>query len=95
MAGALRSRARDLELRQFPEADSEFGTCVRRRGEALSLVDEDPTYGYFPAVYYYRARNREEWKTAGFADSYKDYLKIRGESNEDPLAIEARKRVSN
>ena len=81
-------------LRQFPQADSEFDKCIGRRGEALALVDEDPTYGYFPEVYYYRGRNREEWQTAGFVDSYNEYLKIRGQSKEDPLAAEVRKRIS-
>src|SRR5207302_1285117 len=38
----------------FTEADSEFDQCIRRRGEALALfLDESPTYGYFPQVYYY------------------------------------------
>ena len=33
----------------FPQADSEFDRCIKRRGEALSLfLDEEPTYGYFP-----------------------------------------------
>ena len=62
----------------FPQADSEFDRCIQRRGEALTLVDEDPTYGQFPAVYYYLGRVREELKTASFADAYREYLKIRG-----------------
>src|SRR5207249_4811383 len=38
-----------LELRAYPQADSEFERCINRRGEVLSLmVDEEPTYGYFP-----------------------------------------------
>ena len=32
-------------------------------------MDEDPTYGQFPAVYYYLGRVREELKTASFADA--------------------------
>jgi len=42
-----------LEMGAFPEADSEFDRCIKRRGEALSLfLDPVPTYGYFPPVYY-------------------------------------------
>ncbi len=52
-------------------------------------------YGYFPVVHYYRGRVREEMKTAGFADTYREYLKIRGESTEDPLVPEVRKRVGD
>jgi serine/threonine protein kinase/tetratricopeptide (TPR) repeat protein len=79
----------------FPQADSEFDRCIQRRGEALALVLEDPTYSQFPAVYYYQGRVREELKTAGFADAYRQYLEIRGGSTEDPLAAEVRKRMGN
>ena len=49
-----------LEAGAFIQADSEFDRCVKRRGEALSLfLDEDPTFGYFPPVYYYQGRVRE------------------------------------
>jgi tetratricopeptide (TPR) repeat protein len=40
-----------LEAGALPQADSEFDRCLKRRGEALSIVDEDPTYGYFPPVW--------------------------------------------
>jgi len=83
-----------LEAQAFPQADSEFDRAIARRGEALSLMDEGPTYGYFPPVYYYRGRVREEMKTGAFADSYLEYLKIRGKSTEDPLLPEIRKRAS-
>jgi len=38
---------------------------------------------------------REELKTASFADSYREYLKIRGASTEDPLVPQVRKRAGN
>jgi serine/threonine protein kinase/tetratricopeptide (TPR) repeat protein len=81
-----------LEGGAFAEADSEFDRCLQRRGEALLLVDEDPTYGYFPPVYYYLGRAREGLH-AGYADMYRQYLAIRGKSAEDPLAADARRRV--
>jgi len=81
-----------FEAGEFAQADSEFERCITRRGEALSLlVDEEATYGYFPFVYYYRGRVREALNTAGFADSYREYLKIRGTSTEDPLLPEVRR----
>ena len=79
----------------FPEADSEFERCIARRGEALSLMDEGPTYGHFPVVYYYQGRVREGLKTAGFAESYRTYLNIRGKAGEDPLLSEVRRRVDH
>ncbi len=84
-----------LEAGEPVQADSEFDLCITRRGEALNLMDEGPTYGVFPIVYYYRGRVREEMKTTNFADSYREYLKIRGESKEDPLVPEVRKRAGN
>jgi tetratricopeptide (TPR) repeat protein len=77
----------------FPQADSEFDRCIARRGEALSLMDEGPTYGHFPLVYYYQGRVRQGLGTAGFADSYRKYLDIRADSREDPLLPEVRRAV--
>jgi tetratricopeptide (TPR) repeat protein len=83
-------------LDDFAKADSEFDRCVKRRGEALSLLlDEEPTYGYFPPAYYYQGRVREELKTEGFADSYRAYLTIRGQSTEDRLLADARRRAGS
>ena len=78
----------------FTQADSEFDRCIARRGEALSLMDEGPTYGHFPFVYYYQGRVREQLGTAKFTDSYKKYLEIRAESQDDPLLPDVRRRVS-
>jgi eukaryotic-like serine/threonine-protein kinase len=80
----------------FTEADSEFDQCAKRRGEAIELfMDNVPTYAYFPPVYYDQGRVREGMKSAGFADFYKTYLSIRGQSTEDPLAADARRRMGN
>jgi tetratricopeptide (TPR) repeat protein len=82
-----------LEDSQFAQADSEFDECVKRRGEALSLFAEDqPTFGYFPSVYYYQGRAREGLRTEGFADSYRKYIDIRGKSDQDPLVPDSRRR---
>jgi tetratricopeptide (TPR) repeat protein len=83
-----------LEAGQFPQADSELDRCLKRRGEALSLfLDEEATYAYLPRVYYYQGRVREGLKNAGFADSYRAYLAIRGQSREDPLLADVRQRA--
>ncbi len=78
-----------LEAAAFAEADAEFDRCIKRRGEAVSLfLNLAPTYGYFPPVYYYQGRVREGLKSAGFAESYKTYLSIRGKAGEDELIPE-------
>jgi len=83
-----------LEAGAFTEADSEFDQCVKRRGEAIELfMDNVPTYAYFPPVYYDQGRVREGMKSEGFADFYKSYLSIRGQSSEDPLVAEVRRRI--
>jgi hypothetical protein len=81
-----------LEADAFTQADSQFDSCIQRRGEVLSLfADEEPTYGYLPPVYYYQGQAREGLKTSAFADSYRTYIDIRGKSIEDKLLPEARK----
>jgi eukaryotic-like serine/threonine-protein kinase len=83
-----------LEMGAFTEADSEFDRCISRRGETLALfLDEVPTYGYFPQVYYYQGRVREGLKSQSFTESYKKYLDIRGNAGEDPLLAEVRRRA--
>jgi eukaryotic-like serine/threonine-protein kinase len=80
-----------LKAKAFVQADAEFDRCITRRGEALSLMDEDPTYGHFPIVYYYQGLVRQQMNTAAFADSFREYVKIRGESGDDPLLPEVRR----
>src|SRR5262249_48165678 len=78
----------------FTDADSQFDGCIKRRGEAMELfLDDVPTYGYFPPVYYYLGRGREGLHSSDYADSYRKYLDIRGKSSEDPLVSEVRRRA--
>jgi tetratricopeptide (TPR) repeat protein len=83
-----------IEAGAFPEADSELDQCMKRRGEAIELfMDNTPTYAYFPPVYYYQGRTREGMKSEGFADFYKTYLSIRGQSPEDPMVADIHRRL--
>jgi tetratricopeptide (TPR) repeat protein len=83
-----------LEVPRFVEADAEFEKCIKRRGEALELfMDNVPTFGYFPPVYYLQGRAREGLKSPGFAEPYRTYLNIRGAAGEDPLLPEIRRRL--
>jgi len=52
-----------------------------------------PSYGDFPPLYYYRGRAREGMNSPGFRDSYSTYLGIRGKAGDDPLLPEIRKRL--
>jgi tetratricopeptide (TPR) repeat protein/predicted Ser/Thr protein kinase len=83
-----------LEAGAFTEADSEFETCLKRKGEAIELfMDNVPTYSWLPPADYYEGRAQEGLKNNAFADSYKNYLSIRGQSTEDPLVADARHRI--
>ena len=84
-----------LEAAAFTQADSAFDICLnRRRGEALALfVDEEPTYAYLPQVYYYQGLVREGLKSAGAAESFRQYVAIRGASPDDALLKDARTRT--
>ena len=84
-----------LDAGMLTQADSAFDRCIQRRGEALALfLDEEPTYAFFPPVYYYRGRAREALNAVGFVESYRAYLTIRGKSTEDPLVPDVRRRAS-
>lgn len=83
-----------LEAGLLVEADSEFDRCIKRRGEAVELLmDNVPTIGYFPAVYYHQGLVRQQLKNPGSADSYRAYLSLRGQAGEDPLLPEIRRRI--
>jgi eukaryotic-like serine/threonine-protein kinase len=82
-----------LEFGAFPQADSEFDQALKRRGEALALfLDEWPTYGFLPPLYYYLGRVREGLKSDGYAEFYRTFISIRGKAGEDTFLAEARKR---
>ena len=83
-----------MQAKGFFQAEAEFDRCIQHRGEALALVQEDPTYGQLPLAYYYLGRAREEIGTVRFDDSYGKYLEIRGQSTDDPLVSEVRRRMS-
>jgi serine/threonine protein kinase/tetratricopeptide (TPR) repeat protein len=83
-----------LEAGMFVEADSEFDRCMKRRGEALEIFqDNNATFSYFPPIYYYQGRMREGLKSPGFAEPFRTYLSIRGQAGEDPLLADIHRRL--
>ena len=82
-----------LEAGLYVEADSEFDQCVIRRGEALEL-DDGPTYGYSPAVYYYLGRTEEGMHSSGAANSYWKFLSIQEKGDGGPLFQDAKRRLA-
>jgi len=58
------------------------------------FLDEEPTFAFIAPVYYYLGQSREALKDRRFAEPYREYLKLRGNSKEDPLVPEVRKRAA-
>jgi tetratricopeptide (TPR) repeat protein len=84
-----------LATKQYPQAESEFSRANKRRGEALSLfLDEEATYGYFPAVHYYWGQARQGQSLGSAAESYQTYIDLRGKAGEDALLADARRRLA-
>jgi tetratricopeptide (TPR) repeat protein len=84
-----------LEAGLFVEADSEFDRCMKRRGEALEIFQDNvPTFAYFPPLYYYQGRVRQGLKSVGFGDAYRTYLNIRVKASEDPFVVDIHRRLN-
>ncbi len=78
----------------FTDADAELDACMKRRGEATAVfLDDEPSWRYFAPVYYYLGRAREGLGSSDAADAYTNYIQIRGNSKNDPLLADARKRL--
>jgi len=83
-----------LEAGAFTEAYSELEIALKRRGEATAVfLDDVPSYHYLPPVYYYLGRAQEGLGSAGAADSYRRFVALRLEAEDDPLAADARRRL--
>jgi tetratricopeptide (TPR) repeat protein/tRNA A-37 threonylcarbamoyl transferase component Bud32 len=83
-----------LEAGAFTEADSELETCLKRRGEATAVfLDDVPSYHFLPPVYYYLGCAQEGLHSAGAADSYRKFLELRAQAENDPLVLDARRRL--
>jgi eukaryotic-like serine/threonine-protein kinase len=84
-----------VEAGAFTEATSEFDRCVTRRGETLALfLDEVPTYGYFPSVYYYLGRAEEGLGSSGAANSYWKFVSIQDKGDGAAIFQDAKKRLA-
>ena len=77
------------------EAMDEFETLEQRRGEAAALfLDDLPTWRFLATLPYWRGRAQEAANMADAArSSYAEYVARRPDS--DPLAVDARQRLSS
>jgi serine/threonine protein kinase/tetratricopeptide (TPR) repeat protein len=88
-----------LEAKEYTEAYSEFETCLKRRGEAISVfLDDLPTYYRFPAVYYYLGLAQEGLDSPAAAESFQNFLNIKEKSDSaqaDPMISDAKARLGS
>jgi hypothetical protein len=83
-----------LEAGAFTEADSELEICLKRRGEATAVfLDDVPSYHVFPPVYYWLGRAQEGLGSPKAADSFRRFVEIRANAQDDPLVLDARRRL--
>jgi tetratricopeptide (TPR) repeat protein/predicted Ser/Thr protein kinase len=83
-----------LEAGAFTEAHAELEICLKRRGEATSIfLDDVPSYHVLPPVYYYLGRAQEGLGSAGAAESYRRFVELRAQADDDPLVLDARRRL--
>ena len=79
----------------YTDASTELETCLRRRGEATDIyIDEQQTFRYFPATYYYLGRALEGLKSSQASDAYKNFLAMKVPNAHDPMVDDAKKRLA-
>jgi tetratricopeptide (TPR) repeat protein/tRNA A-37 threonylcarbamoyl transferase component Bud32 len=85
-----------LESGAFLEAHAEFEAALRRQGEAASVfLDDLPTIHYLPPLHYWLGRALEGLGSPAAADSYRTFLAIKANADEDALVADARRRSQN
>jgi len=84
-----------VEAGMYTEATTELETCLKRRGEATDIyIDEQQTFRYFPATYYYLGRALEGLKSPGAADAYRNFIAMKIPSAHDTTVDDAKKRLA-
>jgi tetratricopeptide (TPR) repeat protein len=84
-----------LDAGQYAEALSEFELAAKRRGEAAALLlDDRPTFRYAATLPYWLGRAQEELGMSAPAKAnYNAFLTTRVGSRQDPLAVDAARRL--
>jgi serine/threonine protein kinase/tetratricopeptide (TPR) repeat protein len=86
-----------LDAEDYSAAYSEFETCIKRGGEAVSVFLNDiPSYRYLAPVYYYIGRAQEGLGSGAASESYDKFLKIKEKDDgSDPMVKDARRRLGS
>jgi tetratricopeptide (TPR) repeat protein len=89
-----------LKAGEYTDAQTEFDACLRRQGEATTLlIDDIPTYRVMASARYYMGLAQEGQGGAGAKaaalESYKTFLSIKEKADEQGLVADARRRVAS
>jgi len=85
-----------LESGAFLEAHAEFEVALQRQGEAASVfLDDLPSYHYLPPLHYWLGRALEGLGSPAAADSYRVFLEIKADANENPMVKDSIRRVES
>jgi eukaryotic-like serine/threonine-protein kinase len=86
-----------VEAGHFAEGLAEFERCQKRRGEATAIfLDEVPTFRYLATLPYWLARAQDGVGQAqAAAAGFKAFLGLRAAAPNDPLAVDARRRLGD
>jgi tetratricopeptide (TPR) repeat protein len=84
-----------VEAERYPQASGDLDECQRRSGEATAIfLDDVPTFRYLSPVPYWTGRVQQGMgNSSAAAENYKTFLTRRPTAG-DPLADDARKRLS-
>jgi tetratricopeptide (TPR) repeat protein len=85
-----------LLANSYEDADREFDTCERRKGEATAIyIDDVPTWRVIAPLYYYTGIVRAELKRSTAADSLRTFVELKkGGDEKSSLVADAEKRLA-
>jgi tetratricopeptide (TPR) repeat protein len=84
-----------LKNELYSQAVSEFGACLERKGEAVTMFLNDiPTARYLPQIYYFMGRAQEGMGSASASEFYREFLKIKEKGETDWMVEDVRRRLS-
>ena len=83
-----------VEGDQHLSAQAELDVAETRRGEATAVfLDDLPSFRYLAPLPYWRGRSQETVNKAMAIESYRKFLTLRPADSNDPLVVDARKRL--
>lgn len=84
-----------LSAQAFTEAYSDFEQCQKRLGESTAMfLDDIPTLSTLPPLYYYIGQAQDGLGSPAAKESYGKFLKIKANSEKDPMVEDARKKLA-